>query len=138
MIPDEEYWKRRAKSKFRLASLKDHGGLWKRLFFELHLREEIEKFSPSPDYTIMEPKLKKLLQELQFGAPFVEKLLLRQLKPVEFFSQPDDEESAMMDFKSDKSKSSPRDHIDMGVVISALKNLKEFGVYYGYFMSLFL
>ena len=82
----------------------------------------------------MEPKLKQLYQDLQLGSPFVEKLVLRQLQPMEIVPQPDDDEIAMMDVKSDKTKSSPRNHLDLGVVLSFLTNLKEFGVYYGYLL----
>ena len=79
-----------------MASLKDHGGSWKRLFFELHLRDEIENFRPTTDWAVMEHKLKALQEELVLGAPFVETLKLRQLKPLHIVPQPDDDDVAMM------------------------------------------
>jgi hypothetical protein len=82
LIPDETYWERRSRLRFRLANVHEFGGSWKRLYFELHVRDCIETFEPSHDES-MPLKLRKLLNEVQLGAPFIQALHLRQLKPIE-------------------------------------------------------
>ncbi|KAI8815348.1 hypothetical protein BJ742DRAFT_670594 [Cladochytrium replicatum] len=47
LIPDDEsYWRRRAAARFKNPEPARHGKSWKRLFFELHMRETIESFIP--------------------------------------------------------------------------------------------
>ncbi|KAJ1544787.1 T-complex-associated testis-expressed protein 1, partial [Nowakowskiella sp. JEL0078] len=46
LIPDDSYWKRRAKSCFKNCDPEKHGGSWKRLFFELHIQKVLENFVP--------------------------------------------------------------------------------------------
>jgi hypothetical protein len=131
LIPDQNYWKRRSKSRFQLASVCDHGNCWKRLFFELFLQSEIENFVPMADTAISEGKVAQLKESLNLGSPYIETLHLRQLKPLYVVPQPDDEEKAMSDTKTDSSANSPLDHINLSVILSSLQGLKQFQVYYG-------
>ncbi len=79
----------------------------------------------------METRLKALTEELQLGAAFVETLHLRQLNPLSEVPQQDDDETAMTDTKSYRTKSSSLDHIDLGMALSYLTRLTEFSAYYG-------
>nr|KAJ3420832.1 T-complex-associated testis-expressed protein 1 [Polyrhizophydium stewartii] len=104
LIPDESYWQRRSKTRFKLANVQEHGGSWKRLFFELYLRDRIETFVPrrDPSTTVLaaavaaaaasgspemplsdNDPMKQLLSEIKLGEPFVNRIHLRQLKPSE-------------------------------------------------------
>ena len=131
LIPDESYWERRSKVRFKLANVDEYGGSWKRLYFELHLRDAIESFVPSLDQTMLD-KMNQLTQELRLAAPFVQALNLRQLKPVE--PRPPFNALAPLAKKSDLTelmKDIDSDHVDLNVIISHLINLKRLSLYYG-------
>jgi hypothetical protein len=133
-IPDMNYWKRRSKEYYRLASVCDHGNDWKRLFFESYLQSSLEEFVPSLDFDIMEEKMGKLKQVLDIASPYVYTLKVRQLRPLKWTPQPDDLEVAMSDTKVlGNPTTRTLDHLDIGFVISHLKQLKEVSLYYGYY-----
>ncbi|KAH9252402.1 hypothetical protein BASA81_009688 [Batrachochytrium salamandrivorans] len=86
LIPDESYWLRRAKKRFKLANVQDHGKSWKRLYFELYLRERLENYIPynsSQETDTLEAKesMLKLLEEAKLSAPFIVNIQLSQLRP---------------------------------------------------------
>lgn len=134
LIPDMSYWKRRSKTRFQLASIVNHGNSWKRLFFELHSRTEIENFVPTTDYEVMEQRLVALKQTLTISAPFVEQLHLRHLKPMEIVPQADDEEIALTNTKTEGTKQSPVNHLNLSIILGILRNLKGLTIYFGYFV----
>lgn len=171
LIPDEAYWERRSKAKFRLANVNEFGGSWKRLFFELHVRDCIEEFQPTLDdamydsTTLEEPmksidvvgeklkslehtldyatseklrnfeKLRNLVTEVQLGAPFIQSLHLRQLKPIEPRAPFNSQNAEQLQDKSDLQnlmKDVSSDHLHLSLVLSNLTNLKTFSAYFGY------
>jgi hypothetical protein len=132
IISDSNYWKRRSKERFQLASVCDHGNDWKRLYFELYLQSEIEKLVPSSDIGIMQDQIVQLKETLQLAAPFVQNLKLRQLRPMNVVPQPDDLDREMANTKTPGTPSTRTlDHLDLGLVISCLQQLKQVNVYYG-------
>jgi hypothetical protein len=131
IISDSSYWKRRTNAKYKLASVVDHGNSWKRCFFELHIRELIENFVPTTDYYAMEEKLNALMAEFAIAAPFVESLTLRQLKPLNIVSQPEDEENALTNTKTEGNKQSPLNHLSLSLIMSRLKNITDLNIYFG-------
>lgn len=134
LIPDESYWERRSKKYFRLANVKDFGNSWKRLYFELHTRDLLEKFQPESDST-MAKKLEDLIPQIQTAAPFVKVLHLREFRPVE--PRPPLNFYAATDKLANKSeltalmKDIAPDHLDLTLVLPQLSNLTDFSVYYG-------
>ncbi|KAJ3322658.1 T-complex-associated testis-expressed protein 1 [Boothiomyces sp. JEL0866] len=134
IIPDEDYWKRRSKARFIYASVTSHGNSWKRLFFELHLKDVIEKFTPSTDETVMETSMKNLIEELKIGAPFVETLKLGQLRPISVVPKGDDEEKIPAEALKilEGKKDEPLDHLNLGQLLLHLGKLKDLSIYYGY------
>lgn len=129
LIPDPEYWKRRAKSKFKLASVRDHGHSWKRLFFELHIQNQIESFVPSRDSVTMEARLKALHFQLAISSPFIQCLTLRQLQPIASKNQSDEKKRDILD--TSIYFSAPLDHLEIGHVLPELGYLQELNIYYG-------
>ncbi|KAJ3264745.1 T-complex-associated testis-expressed protein 1, partial [Borealophlyctis nickersoniae] len=81
LIPDEPYWHRRATSAFKLCDPDAHGKSWKRLFFELHIRNAVEQFVPKREGGVEEEL--RLVEELKLAAPFVVGLEVGQLRPME-------------------------------------------------------
>lgn len=47
LIEDEGYWERCCKERWSLCMVTDHGGKWKRMYFEKHIQEIIEQFTPN-------------------------------------------------------------------------------------------
>ncbi|KAI8919610.1 hypothetical protein BC831DRAFT_481011 [Entophlyctis helioformis] len=140
LIPDESYWQRRSKVRFKLANVQEHGGSWKRLFFELYLRDRIETFVPKKEGG--EKQLAELAAELRLGAPFVECIHLRQLKPSQTSVEPTDGDGGkdptaggmpVMSLKEVIAKSSDvhPDHVDLSLVLDQLVYLRELSIYYG-------
>ncbi|KAJ3258060.1 T-complex-associated testis-expressed protein 1 [Boothiomyces macroporosus] len=134
IISDEDYWKRRSKARFLYASVANHGNSWKRLFFELHLKDVIEKFTPSSDESVMESGMKGLTEELKIGAPFVETLKLGQLRPINIVPKGDDDEKIPAEALKllEGKKDEPLDHLNLGHILLHLGRLKDLSVYYGY------
>ena len=139
LIPDESYWQRRANAQFKLANVQEHGNSWKRLFFELYLRNRIETFVPRGGMSgAKDERLHALIGELKLGSPFVEKLHIRQLQPSEDSVIPNEDASKEEGYKLSKddifgnSKDVHPDHIDFGLILGNLTNLKDLNIYYGY------
>jgi hypothetical protein len=132
LIEEPDYWQRRAKAAFPVASVAEHGNSWKRLYFELYIRQELENFEPSSDDSVMAAGLKNLMVDLKLASPFVERIELRQLKPTNIIVRPDDDEREMTNTRKEGTKQSPIDHLDMGVVIKSLVNLKALKIHFGY------
>ncbi|KAI8916103.1 hypothetical protein EDD86DRAFT_197652, partial [Gorgonomyces haynaldii] len=131
LIPDESYWERRAKKTFKLANVHEFGESWKRLYFELFIRDTIEAYKP-----IIDPaneKLVQLLEKVRLGAPFIEKLSLRQLFPVEP-TNTFNPHGPLLENKNQltelMNEVSP-DRVDLSLILSQLTNLKDFSVYFG-------
>lgn len=112
----------------------EFGGSWKRLYFELYIRDCIETFQPTNDEAIPE-KFKILLSEVQLGAPFIQALHLRQLRPIEPRAPFNTQHAEKLQDKSDLEiimKDISPDHVDFSLIISKLINLKNFSAYFGY------
>lgn len=133
LISDPNYWKRRVKAVTNVDSISDHGDSWKQMFFELHLRDQIESFEPTTDVNAMDIKLKSLMDVLALGAPFIETLHLRQLKPLIIAqAAEEDDKHVVVEVKKEVGlKDKPLDHLDIGIVLSTLSKLKELRIYYG-------
>lgn len=47
LIEDESYWEKCSVHRWPLCTPADHGGNWKRMYFERHVQELIENFTPT-------------------------------------------------------------------------------------------
>ncbi|TPX69387.1 hypothetical protein SpCBS45565_g02479 [Spizellomyces sp. 'palustris'] len=147
LIPDDTYWKRKAVATFKLCDPSAHGGVWKRLFFELHMRRIIEAYIPDGEH------LDRFLADLDLAASYVETIRITQLLPVGYQNRmnldqkgvdarrfgtqrsghgPVSEKSAMDENDKEFSKpgSSP-DHLDIGLILTKLTKVSELNLYYG-------
>ncbi|KAJ3412302.1 T-complex-associated testis-expressed protein 1 [Chytridiales sp. JEL 0842] len=118
LIPDEAYWKRRATSKFKICDPSQHGGSWKRLFFELHIQQLCENFKPRK--VGGQDEITELTKEIRLAAAVVESLDLKQLRPTE------PAEGVVV-----KATDPAPDHLDVGLLFGEMTRLKHFKAYYG-------
>ncbi|KAJ3344930.1 T-complex-associated testis-expressed protein 1, partial [Entophlyctis luteolus] len=95
-----------------------NAGKWKTRFFELHIQNIIEAVSPKKVGGIDE--IAELQKELRLATPFMRKLDIRQLKPVE-----------VMEGEDVKYTDPPADHLDFSIILNELIYLKELKIYYG-------
>ncbi|TPX49357.1 hypothetical protein SeMB42_g01811 [Synchytrium endobioticum] len=136
LISEESYWGRRARHVFKtIPALRYHGNSWKRLFFELYVREQIENFVPSVSLpagpalgatdekprtvdngatAAIEPNLVRLMEG---SAPWIQNLEIRQLKP-----------KPHADGKRDDGVAS--EHLDLNVVFAAIPALQSLSLTY--------
>ncbi|TPX35792.1 hypothetical protein SmJEL517_g01893 [Synchytrium microbalum] len=113
LISEESYWERRAKSIFKTLSLRSHGNSWKRLFFELDVREQIENFVPksSTKDDADEKAFKELVKTIEVSAPWIHNLEIRQLKP-----------KPLAEGKRDEGL--PLEHVDLSFILHAIPELE--------------
>ena len=136
LIPDEAYWQRRSLQRFKLCSIQDHNHSWKQLYFELHIRDMIESFVPktSGDELIVE----KITNELQIASDYVEKLVIRQLRPTE----PPELNPVHSINDAFTAREAPKElivkpteplpnHFNISLLFSILHKLKEITLFYG-------
>eukprot|EP00163_Fabomonas_tropica_P002005 TRINITY_DN11502_c0_g1_i1.p1 TRINITY_DN11502_c0_g1~~TRINITY_DN11502_c0_g1_i1.p1 ORF type:complete len:463 (+),score=77.86 TRINITY_DN11502_c0_g1_i1:293-1681(+) len=72
-IVDEDYWNRRSVERWRNCQVSEHGGSWKRLFFEKHFQEALETFDDS------EPAMEELSRLMNLMWESVFTIHVRQL-----------------------------------------------------------
>ncbi|KAI8609480.1 hypothetical protein BC830DRAFT_1150276 [Chytriomyces sp. MP71] len=93
-------------------------GKWKNLFFELHIQNLVESFSPKKIGGMDD--VQELQKELRLAAPCLTRLDIRQLKPTE-----------LLEGEIVKSTDLPPDHLDIGLIMGELVFLKDLKIYYG-------
>ncbi|KAJ3035659.1 T-complex-associated testis-expressed protein 1 [Rhizophlyctis rosea] len=158
LIPDDSYWHRRALATYKLCNVARHGNSWKRLFFEKHIQSITENYTPKKVGGADEEK--KLVEIVRLAGPWVERLEIGQLRPVEGGDEEDgegaggegvvgglvgdaskvisqkekerkrEEEGSVKELKI-KPTDPPPDHMDITILFGGLPGLKHFKVYYG-------
>jgi hypothetical protein len=114
LIPDEAYWKRCALAKFKYCDISRHEFSWKQLYFESHIQSVIEQYVPWKDDE------KELWRKLMIAAPFVKKLIIDQLRPIEMHAE-----------EKDNPNSPNPDHLDMKLIFTCLQKLQDISLYFG-------
>ncbi|XP_003383294.1 PREDICTED: T-complex-associated testis-expressed protein 1-like [Amphimedon queenslandica] len=123
LIEDEDYWEKCCHNRWSLCMVSDHGESWKRMYFERHIQELIEQFTPDVS------NLQELEKQLSLSGPYVKCLKLTQLLPSSSTQQPEEDEA--LDSLSDiDSKKPSQDHIDLAIPLKGLKNLRELQLAY--------
>jgi hypothetical protein len=126
LIHDENYWMKCCKHRWEVCNVAEHSGHWKRMFFEKHIQEMIENFTPTVS------DLQKLEEELKLSAPYIVNLKLQQLLTQPLDSLMQQEEDEVKDNLSDVDALKPsQDHVDLGIVMKILHRLQELQVTYG-------
>ena len=136
LVPDEDYWQRKSLTTFKLCNVRAHAGSWKRLFFEKHVQKLLEEFVPQAVAGDVEPQ-QELWAQLELAAPYVSTLAVRQLRPAGYEPRKEGKDAAAA--AAARNGGGPRttagdgvrrDHLNVGVVFSKLKNLEDFDVCY--------
>ncbi|XP_063774875.1 dynein regulatory complex subunit 5 [Pseudophryne corroboree] len=127
LITYEDYWRRCCSERWPVCDISQYGSSWKRLFFERHLENLIERFIP--DVTDTGP----ICEIAEFSKDYIKKLEIRQLlPPVKLEKKKDDEVDEISDSESDTGGELPSmDHFDLNLVASSLSGLEELHLVYG-------
>ena len=69
LIEEESFWERCCKARWDLCDVSCYNNCWKKMYFERHLEETLEKFVP-PDFSSSMhgdsmKEVRKLIQEIQ-------------------------------------------------------------------------
>jgi len=73
-IADDYYWERCAVERWKNCNVVEHGGLWKRLYLERNLQDEIEALDEN------QTDLEGLIKTIQLSSDFVHRLHIKELK----------------------------------------------------------
>ncbi len=133
LIPDDSYWERKSKLAFKLANVREYGS-WKRLYCEKLACSLIESFEPTFDDFLMSERLSEFRKTLLACAEHVQRLEVKNLKALDIdVSIPaKSQDLASKEDLTKLMKELSPDHLDIGIVISTLDNLKHLSLYYGY------
>lgn len=105
----------------------NHGGSWKRLYFEKYLENLIENFVPDKTSDDV------ITNAIPLCSNYVKRLKIGQLlPPVKEAPKPGANEEEVSDAGSEAGSESPdMDHFEFGILLDKLPNLEEFQVTYG-------
>ncbi|KFV98288.1 T-complex-associated testis-expressed protein 1, partial [Eurypyga helias] len=125
LISDEDYWKRCCTERWQVCAIANHGGSWKRMFFERHLENVLKRFIPN----ITDPN--QVLELIPLCKDYVQKLEVDQFLPPVKVDQKEKRDD-IFNRGSDLGFSEVSvHHYDLGVLITALPHLKELHLTYG-------
>lgn len=135
-IENEEYWKKcvEAKTDWGLCVVGDHGGSWKRLYFERSLQALLENCRPEDEAKAMDGP-GGILEICELSSPFVKTLNLLQLVPPSKGEPEEPVRLAVAEEEPDQDDEEEDehtfvDHIDMTPIIRKLKNLEDLKLSY--------
>ncbi|XP_042750938.1 dynein regulatory complex subunit 5 [Lagopus leucura] len=125
LVSDEGYWKRCCTDRWQVCDVSNHGGSWKRMFFERHLENILKCFVPNttdPD---------QVLELIPLCRDYVQKLEVDQfLPPVQ--EDQKEETDDLSDSGSDLGFGEVCiHHYDLGALVPALPLLEELNLTYG-------
>ncbi|CAI8020042.1 Dynein regulatory complex subunit 5 [Geodia barretti] len=124
LIADEGYWERCCRSRWALCDVSSYDKNWRRMFFERHAAELVEHFVPEKS------DKKEFEEKLKLCSEFVQRLQVKQLlpRPQGELLAPADEGDAGSD---DLAHALANDHLDCGVLLKTLHNMKELSLMFG-------
>ncbi|XP_075705033.1 dynein regulatory complex subunit 5 [Rhinoderma darwinii] len=127
LISHEDYWRRCGTERWPSCDISHYGHSWKRLYFERHLENLIERFIP--DLTDPEP----ICNAAELSKNYVRRLEIRQLlPPVKVEKRKEDEAEDVSDSGSEAGAESPSvDHFDLNLIAASLCDLHELHLVYG-------
>ncbi|XP_075056881.1 dynein regulatory complex subunit 5 [Mixophyes fleayi] len=126
LITYEGYWRRCCSERWPICDISHYGSSWKRLFFERHLENLIERFIP--DLTHTGP----ICEAAELSKDYVKRLEIRQLLPPVRLEKKEDEVEEISDSESDAGGELPSmDHFDLNLIALSLCGLEELHLVYG-------
>ncbi|XP_059796543.1 dynein regulatory complex subunit 5 [Balaenoptera ricei] len=125
LIEDENYWRRCCMQRWPVCHVDEHGGSWKRMFFELHLENLLKHFIPSTT----DPEV--ILNLLPLCRNYVHTIRVDQfLPPVQL--PPPLRGGDQSDSGSEGEMEEPAtDHYQLGDLVAGLSHLEELDLVYG-------
>ncbi|XP_039087071.1 dynein regulatory complex subunit 5 isoform X2 [Hyaena hyaena] len=125
LIHDESYWRRCCTQRWPVCHVANHGGSWKRMFFERHLENLLKHFIPNTT----DPAV--VLDLLPLCRDYVRRLRVHQfLPPVKLPTPPRGGDPS--DSGSETEMEEPAtDHYQLGELVAGLSHLEELDLVYG-------
>nr|XP_017531778.1 dynein regulatory complex subunit 5 isoform X1 [Manis javanica]XP_017531779.1 dynein regulatory complex subunit 5 isoform X1 [Manis javanica] len=125
LIDSENYWRRCCTQRWPVCHVAEHGGSWKRMFFERHLENLLKHFIPSTTAPAV------ILDLLPLCRNYVHRLRVHQfLPPVQLPSLPRSREQT--DSGSEGETEEPAmDHYQLNDLVAGLSHLEELDLVYG-------
>ncbi|CAI9580765.1 unnamed protein product [Staurois parvus] len=127
LISYEEYWRRCCAEHWPICDVSRYGSSWKRLFFERHLENLIERFIP--DVT----EIRTICEAAELSKEYVKRLDIQQLlPPVKVEMKKEEEVDEVSDEGSEVGGDLPSmDHFDFNLIANSLCGLEELHLVYG-------
>lgn len=126
LVDDDGYWKKCCNARWEVCDVSQHGGRWKRMFFERNLQEIIEKFVPESTNPT------ELTETLALSSNYVRRLIIRQLlPPIKNVNKNASNDNVSDGEESDIGDEPQIDHFDFGILLPQLPFLEDFHVTYG-------
>ncbi|XP_072266130.1 dynein regulatory complex subunit 5 [Pyxicephalus adspersus] len=127
LISYEDYWRRCCAERWPVCDISHYGSSWKRLFFERHLENLIERFIPDVTET------RSICEAAELSKDYVKRLDIQQLlPPVRVEMKKDEESEEISDTGSDAGADLPSmDHFDFNLIANSLCDLQELHLVYG-------
>uniref|UniRef100_A0A8C6FJS8 Dynein regulatory complex subunit 5 n=1 Tax=Moschus moschiferus TaxID=68415 RepID=A0A8C6FJS8_MOSMO len=125
LIDDESYWRRCCTQRWPVCHVDNHGGSWKRMFFELHLENLLKHFIPNTT----DPAV--ILNLLPLCRNYVRAIRVDQfLPPVQLPAPPRGGDQS--DSGSEGEMEEPTmDHYQLDNLVAGLSHLEELDLVYG-------
>ena len=125
LIDDESYWRRCCTQRWPVCHVDNHGGSWKRMFFELHLENLLKHFIPNTT----DPAV--ILNLLPLCRNYVRAIRVDQfLPPVQLPAPPRGGDQS--DSGSEGEMEEPAmDHYQLDNLVAGLSHLEELDLVYG-------
>ena len=125
LIEDESYWRRCCMQRWPVCHMDEHGGSWKRTFFELHLENLLKHFIPSTT----DPEV--ILNLLPLCRNYVHTIRVDQFLPPVHLPPPlrggDQSDSG----SEGEMEEPATDHYQLGDLVAGLSHLEELDLVYG-------
>lgn len=126
LVDDDGYWKKCCNARWDVCDVSQHGGRWKRMYFERNLQEIIEKFVPESTNPT------ELNETLELSSNYIRRLIITQLLPPIKSLPRNQNVDVSNEDESDAGGDEPQiDHFDFGTVLPHLPFLEDFHVVFG-------
>lgn len=126
LIDDENYWQRCCMQRWPVCHVDEHGGSWKRMFFEQHLENLLKHFIPGTS----DPAV--ILDLLPLCRDYVRRLCVDQfLPPVQLPLRPRSGDQSDSGSEGEIEEPTTIDHYQLNDLVAGLSQLEELDLVYG-------
>ncbi|XP_059877611.1 dynein regulatory complex subunit 5 [Delphinus delphis] len=126
LIEDENYWRRCCTQRWPVCHVDEHGGSWKRMFFELHLENLLKHFIPGTT----DPEV--ILSLLPLCRNYVRTIRVDQfLPPVQLLTPLRGGDQSDSSSEGEMEEELAMGHYQLGDLVAGLSHLEELDLVYG-------